>query len=102
VDGAVVLTDQYEVLGFGAKIVRRKGCSSIEQVTMTEPVEGGTAALVHAEQLGGTRHLSAAQFVQDQRDSVALVASQDGRFTVFAWSACESMVHAHRIEALLL
>jgi hypothetical protein len=33
---------------------------------------------------------------------VALVASQDGRFTIFAWSPCESMVHAHRVEALLL
>jgi len=53
-------------------------------------------------QLGGTRHLSAAQFVQDQRDALALVASQDGRFTVFAWSPCEEMVHAHRVEALLL
>jgi hypothetical protein len=52
--------------------------------------------------LGGTRHLSAAQFVQDQRDSIALVASQDGRFTIFAWSPCEDMVHAHRVEALLL
>jgi len=40
--------------------------------------------------------------VHDQRDAVALVASQDGRFTVFAWSPCESTVHAHRVEALLL
>lgn len=102
VDGAVVLTDEYEVLGFGAKIIRRKGSAPVEQVAVTEPVEGGAAGLVHPEQLGGTRHLSAAQFVQDQGDAVALVASQDGRFTVFAWSACEAMVHAHRIEALLL
>ena len=58
--------------------------------------------LVDPTHLGGTRHLSAAQFVHDQRDAVALVASQDGRFTVFAWSPCESMVHAHRVEALLL
>ena len=57
---------------------------------------------MHPTQLGGTRHLSAAQFVHDQRDAVALVASQDGRFTVFAWSPCEDMVHAHRVEALLL
>ena len=57
---------------------------------------------MHPSQLGGTRHLSAAQFVHDQRDAVALVASQDGRFTVFAWSPCEDMVHAHRVEALLL
>jgi hypothetical protein len=102
VDGAVVLTSQYGVLGFGAKIVRRKGWAPVEQVKVTEPVEGGAAAFVHPEQLGGTRHLSAAQFVQDQRDSVALIASQDGRFTVFAWSACEAIVHAHRIETLLL
>jgi DNA integrity scanning protein DisA with diadenylate cyclase activity len=53
-------------------------------------------------QLGGTRHLSAAQFVHDQRDAIALVASQDGRFTIFKWSPCEDMVHAHRVEALLL
>jgi len=48
------------------------------------------------------RHLSAAQFVHDQHDAVALVASQDGKFTVFAWSPCEGMVHAHRVDTLLL
>jgi hypothetical protein len=102
VDGAVVLTDRYELLGFGAKIARRKGSPQVEQIMVTEPIEDSTAELVHPEQLGGTRHLSAAQFVHDQHDAVALVASQDGRFTVFAWSACESKVHAHRVEVLLL
>jgi hypothetical protein len=102
VDGAAILSTGYEVLGFGAKIARRKGAPQIEQVTVTEPILGGTPALVHPEELGGTRHLTAAQFVQDQHDAVALVASQDGRFTVFAWSPCEEMVHAHRVEALLL
>ena len=34
--------------------------------------------------------------------ALALVASQDGRFTVFAYSPCEGMVHAHRIDTLLL
>ncbi|HEY1242480.1 MAG TPA: hypothetical protein VGF16_18085 [Bryobacteraceae bacterium] len=102
VDGAVVMTAQLEVLGFGAKIVRRKAWPPVEQVTVTEPIQGGAGTLVHPEQLGGTRHFSAAQFAQDQRDSVALVASQDGRFTVFAWSVRQNMVQAHRIEALLL
>jgi hypothetical protein len=102
VDGAVVLTDQYEVLAFGAKITRRRGHPLVEQVLVTEPIEGGEATLVSPDKLGGTRHLSAAQFVQDQQDCAALVASQDGRFTVFEWSPCETMVHAHRIEALLL
>ncbi len=102
VDGAVVLTDRYELLGFGAKIARRKGWPQVEQVTLTEPIEGAAPALVNPEQLGGTRHLSAAQFTQDQHDAVALVASQDGRLTVFEWSPCAAMVHAHRVDVLLL
>ena len=102
VDGAVLLTDRLEVLGFGAKIMRRKGRGQVEQVRITEPIENGIAALVHPEQLGGTRHLSAAQFVQDQRDAVALVASQDQRFTIFEWCRQEEIVHAHRVETLLL
>jgi hypothetical protein len=57
---------------------------------------------MHLDQIGGTRHLSAAQFVHDQRDTVALVASRDGRFTVFEWSPRDSIVHAHRIETLLI
>ena len=102
VDGDTVITDRYDVLAFGAKIVRRDGSSQVNEVILTEPIEGSQAGVVEPSQLGGTRHLSAAQFVRDQNDAVALVASQDGRFTVFAWSPCENMVHAHRIEALLL
>jgi hypothetical protein len=102
VDGATVISDQFELLAFGAKIGRRDGGAQVEQVIVTEPVVGNTASVFYPAQLGGTRHLSAAQFVQDQRDAVALVASQDGRFTVFAWSPCEEMVHAHRVETLLL
>ncbi|HEX7998751.1 MAG TPA: hypothetical protein VF528_10205 [Pyrinomonadaceae bacterium] len=102
VDGATVISDQYELLAFGVKIARREGGAQVEQVVVTEPIIGGGASVVHPVQLGGTRHLSAAQFVQDQRGAVALVASQDGRFTVFAWSPCEEMVHAHRVETLLL
>jgi hypothetical protein len=102
VDGAAIVSDHYELLAFGAKIVRRRGGEPVEQLVLTEPVVGDAAAVVQPVQLGGTRHMSAAQFVQDQRDAVALVASQDGRFTVFAWSPCEEMVHAHRVETLLL
>ena len=102
VDGATVISDQYELLAFGAKIGRRKGSAQVEQVVVTEPVMGGGSSVVPPVQVGGTRHMSAAQFVHDQRDSVALVASQDGRFTVFAWSPCEELVHAHRVETLLL
>ena len=102
VDGATVINDQYEVLAFGAKIRRPEGSPPVEQMVATEPIVEDRAVVVQPAQNGGTRHLSAAQFVQDQRDALALVASQDGRFTVFAWSPCELMVHAHRVDTLLL
>ncbi|HSR09315.1 MAG TPA: hypothetical protein VLM42_19440 [Bryobacteraceae bacterium] len=102
VDGATLMTADYELLAFGAKIVRRRGSPQVAQVIVTEPIEGASPMIEEPAQFGGTRHLSAAQFVHDQRDAIALVASQDGRFTVFAWSPSEEMVHAHRIDALLL
>jgi hypothetical protein len=102
VDGAAVINDRSELLAFGAKIVQSRNGAEVERVVVTEPVAGSEPAVVDPAELGGTRHLSAAQFVQDQRDALALVASQDGRFTVFAWSPCEDMVHAHRVETLLL
>jgi hypothetical protein len=102
VDGATVINDRYEVLAFGAKIRRYQGSSTVDKWVITEPIVGNLPIVVHPTEHGGTRHLSAAQFVNDQRDALALVASQDGRFTVFAWSPCEEMVHAHRVESLLM
>jgi hypothetical protein len=102
VDGATVINDQYEVLAFGAKIRRKEGSLPVDKWVITEPVVGNLPIVVQPTEHGGTRHLSAAQFVFDQRDALALVASQDGKFTVFAWSPCEEMVHAHRVESLLM
>lgn len=102
VDGATVITDEYDVLAFGAKIRRSISSEPVEQMVLTEPIVGNEAVIVPPVQHGGTRHLSAAQFIHDQRDALALVASQDGRFTVFAWSPCEQMVHAHRVDVLLM
>ena len=102
VDGATVITDSYSLLAFGVKIRRKSGGETVEQLVVTEPVEGSVPERVHPIALGGTRHLSAAQFVQDQQNTLALVASQDGHFTLFAWSPCEKTVHAHRVEVLLL
>ncbi|QRR00498.1 putative sensor domain DACNV-containing protein [Dyadobacter sandarakinus] len=102
VDGATIINEQYELLAFGAKISRAEGAPAVEEMLVTEPVLGNVPAVVHPVQNGGTRHLSAAQFVYDQRDTIALVASQDGRFTIFSWSPCEGKVQAHRVDALLL
>jgi hypothetical protein len=102
VDGATVLNDRYEVLAFGAKIRRPEGSPPVDRWVITEPIVGNLPIVVQPTEHGGTRHLSAAQFVHDQHDALALVASQDGKFTVFAWSPCEEMVHAHRVESLLM
>jgi hypothetical protein len=102
VDGATVISSTYEVLAFGAKIIRPAGHEPVEQMMLTEPIVGNQAEVAHPVLHGGTRHLSAAQFIHDQRDCLGLVASQDGRFTVFAWSPCEQMVHAHRVDVLLM
>lgn len=102
VDGAVVLSDRWEVLAFGAKIGRSHAATVVDQVLVREPIVGSAPVTVHLSDLGGTRHQSAAQFVHEQRDALALVASQDGRFTAFGWSERDAMVRAYRVEALLL
>lgn len=102
IDGATVITDKHEVLAFGVKIANLDGSPRVEQALLTEPIIGGEGKVVNPATSGGTRHISAAQFVHDQRNAVALVASQDGYFTIFTWSPCENLVHAHRIDSLLL
>jgi hypothetical protein len=102
VDGATVITREYTLLAFGAKVARAKTSTPVETMVLTEPVVGSEPRNLHPAQNGGTRHLAAAQFVHDQHDTIALVASVDGFFTVFAWSDELQQVHAHRIDVLLL
>ena len=102
VDGATVVSDRYAVLAYGVKIRRADGAGTVQRVLVTEPIEGTDPLELDATQLGGTRHLSAAQFVHDRPDSIAMVASQDGRFTVFVWSRAMNVVHGHRLDSLLL
>lgn len=63
---------------------------------------GDVPAIVDPSRIGNSRHLAAAQFVHDRRDALALVSSQDGRFTVLAWSEADGLVHAYRVETLLI
>ncbi len=102
IDGATIINDEYKLLAFGEKIVQRIGQPIIERVIETEPIKENNPTIVFPSQTDGTRHLSAAQFVQDQSNAIAMVASQDGRFTVFAWSTKDQLVKAHRIDSLLL
>ncbi|HWZ21191.1 MAG TPA: hypothetical protein VNW06_00985, partial [Cytophagaceae bacterium] len=102
IDGATIISDQFELLAFGAKIGRLDGNARVEQIFIHEPIIGSKPVVTNPTQNGGTRHLSAAQFVSDQRDALALVASQDGLFTIFTWFPGKEMVQAYRIDSLLL
>ncbi len=102
VDGATIISDQHELLAFGAKIVRSDESTAADKIKVIEPIFGIEETVIHPGQIGGTRHLSAAQFVYDQRDAFAFVASQDGHFTVMTWSKPENMLMAYRIDTLLL
>src|SRR5690606_34820533 len=102
VDGATVISNDHKLLAFGAKVARSDVGLPVSHILLSEPIKNGKPKLLESTKIGGTRHLAAAQFVHDQRDSMAMVASQDGLFTVFTWSGELKMVHAHRIDSLLL
>jgi DNA integrity scanning protein DisA with diadenylate cyclase activity len=102
IDGAIIINDSMEVIAFGEKIIRQGNRPSVESILLTEPTVGYVPKTVHPALHGGTRHLSAAQFTQDQQDALALVASQDGKFTTYSWSPCKNIVQAHRMDWLLL
>lgn len=108
VDGATVLNDALEVLGFGAKI-RVKPESG-----WRKPVEGSLSDLLTGHswdprrherefgELGGTRHQSAAFLVSKHRGVVVIVASQDGGLSIVAWSTDLKRVTVTRKAELLL
>ena len=100
VDGATVITSRYELLAFGVKLGRQG--VPVREVMLVDVAGDDEPVLTSASILGGTRHLSAAQFVHDQPDALALVASEAGHFTAFAKSGSDQGVWAHRVEALLL
>jgi hypothetical protein len=101
IDGATIITASCRLLAFGAKI-SANGTESLSEMIATESALGEFRRVIPPTLIGGTRHMSAARFVQDQKDCFAMVASQDGRFTLFFWSENNQKVQAHRIDSLLL
>ncbi len=75
VDGALLITRKFEVLGFGAVV--QLPSTAPYAVRKCEDREGTRAADIGIE-LFGTRHRSAFQFCYDCAPSVAIVVSQDG------------------------
>jgi hypothetical protein len=102
VDGATVMTSGLEVAAFGAKIRAIDADTVPQTVIVNEPVEGAEEEMVPLASLGNTRHQSAAQFVFDQRDALAVVVSQDGTATILAWDDEAGGVRAIRHAELVL
>lgn len=91
IDGAAVMSYDLNVLAFGAKI-KPKGEGKPRRVLILEPFEERSPREIDLAVLGGMRHQSAAQFVFDQQDALAFVASQDGRLSVMRWDAERKLV----------
>ena len=84
VDGAIVVTRDREVLGFGGKIAVDNGI--VPKVCLFRAEPGKQEVIPSTlEDLGGTRHQSAVRFVAANRESVALVVSQDRHMSVAHW-----------------
>ena len=92
VDGAVVVAENFSVLGFGAKL---QGDAGDFDVLVLDVLNGELSTISHAE-LGGTRHQSAARFVNQHHEAMVFVASQDGRLTLFVWVIDQARVAAVR------
>jgi hypothetical protein len=102
VDGAVIVNDDLKVLAFGAKIKPLDTSKSPETLFVSESSAESVPLEVSLSEFGGTRHQSAAQFVFDQRQSVAFVASQDGLMTMLTWHEGVGSVAAVRHIELTL
>jgi sensor domain DACNV-containing protein len=75
VDGAVLLTDGFEVLGFGGEIVGT--LPVIRSVRKALDLEGDAWELVPIDHVG-TRHRSAYRLCAQEPDAIAIVVSHDG------------------------
>lgn len=84
-DGATIVTNNFEILAFGAKLKPINSRKRPDEVITIEPFEDSIEKTIKFENIGGTRHQSAAQFIFDQRDAVAVIASQDGKISVMFW-----------------
>ena len=82
VDGAVLMTDCFEILGFGVEIAGE--LPEVSQVARAHDLSGTQKSLVRTDRVG-TRHRSAYRLCQAVHDAFALVVSQDGGLRFIRW-----------------
>jgi hypothetical protein len=86
VDGALVLTRDLTLLGFGAKIQFERDTEI--RICIFAPSTGDQEVVMRPlEDLGGMRHQSAARFVFANKDTFAVVVSQDRHVSLMYWES---------------
>jgi Probable sensor domain DACNV len=93
VDGALVMTQDLRLLGFGAKIVPSE---DVKQVYIVDLPYSGNAGPSPLEKVGGTRHQSSARFAAANKDAAALVISQDRHVSLMFWDPQSNSVVVRR------
>lgn len=101
VDGALIVDESLNVIGFGAKIIAKKSRGVSLEILKFDMMVGGKGKRIALDALGGTRHQSAANFVLNHNDCLAIVASQDKRLTLITWDKDQSIVRANRVDYLV-
>jgi hypothetical protein len=93
VDGAVVLNERFEVLGFGGEIVGT--APEVTTIRRGLDVEGTEYDTVPIDGVG-TRHRAAYRLCAQEHEAFAVVISQDGGVQFVAWHAGALMFWDHR------
>ena len=107
VDGALILTNEFDCVAFGAKIQRRDARGDAARAILDPvgvPVPGRPPERREGtlEELGGTRHTSPGMFLSEQHDAFAVVVSQHGRVSFLSWDDDRKRVYALvHVERLL-
>ena len=81
VDGALVVSEQFEVMGFGAEVLGEEPVMAVHRALDLE----GTRTVEERADNSGTRHRSAYRFVMAVPGSVVAVISQDGSVNFVAY-----------------
>jgi hypothetical protein len=92
VDGAVLLTQRFELLGFGGEI--SGALAETTFVAKALDLEGMTCAIEPTENVG-TRHRSVYRLCNALRDMLGIVVSQDGSARFVRWKDPQVMYWNH-------
>lgn len=82
VDGAIVMTNQFEILGFGAEI--SSALPDVEFVDRSLDIEANERVAERTDRVG-TRHRSSYRLCQHLREALVVVVSQDGGVRFVRW-----------------